>query len=81
MNIAIPRCFEALLAQVVTSDPSWLVVLLIAAFVAVAALFALMRRGRNRSETEIPPGDPFAAARRDEAEYASANARGSDQTR
>ncbi len=90
MNIAFPlnRCFEevSLLAQAASADGvSWIAMLLVAAFVAVAALFAIMRRGRNprvnRSDIEVPPGDPFAAARKDEEELASANARASDQTR
>jgi len=83
MSIAIPLLFLAQASP--DDDVSWAAVLIIAFVVAAVVLIALMRRGHNssvnRSEPEIPPGDPFAAARKNEAELASSHVRASDQTR
>ncbi len=82
MNPVIPL----FLAQTTPDDHgNWLSIVIIAVFVALIAVYALMRRSRNprsdRNDPEIPPGDPLAAARKDEAEYAIAHVRASDQTR
>ena len=86
MNIAIPLKEVSFLAQASPGDDfSWAPILMIAVLVAAVVLVALMRRGYrsrvNRSDTEIPPGDPLAAARKNESEYARANVRAADQTR
>ncbi|OAI42954.1 hypothetical protein AYO41_03180 [Verrucomicrobia bacterium SCGC AG-212-E04] len=91
MNIAIPlnRCFEGVsfLAQVPPTDDqvSWAAVVTIGLLVAVVVMLMAMRRGQrsrvNQVDAEIPPGDPFAVARKDEAELASEHVRAADQIR
>ncbi len=73
MNIAIPLKQLCYLAQAAPSDGDhggWPAIVMISVLVSIIILIGLMKQGRrprvNRTETEIPPADPLAAARREE---------------